>query len=178
VGLGAQSLVKDLINGISILGMDIIAVGDYVTIGGHSGTVDKVGLRSLCLRDINWNLILIPNSSIDTIINRTRGLSYSFLEIVMPPDVDPDELLALARAVAEDFNADAGWRSRLAEPVTVVGVIGFDPDGTTIRLKLTAPAGKQWEPEWELRRRLKQRLLLAGHDSRAFARAVVNLVPG
>ena len=176
VGLGAQTLVKDLINGISILGMDIIAVGDYVTIGGHSGTVEKVGLRSIRLRDNWYNLIMIPTSSIDTIVNKTRDLSTSLLEIVMPSDVDPDKLLALARSVAEDFNADAEWRPCLAEPVTVVGVIGFDPGGTTIRLKLTAPAGKHWEPECELRRRLKQRLLQAGHDSRAYAQTVVNII--
>jgi small conductance mechanosensitive channel len=175
VGLGAQSLVKDLINGMFILGMDIIAVGDSVSIGGHSGTVEKVGLRSIRLRDGYLNLIMIPNSSIDTIINRTRGLSNSLLEIVMPPDADPDELLALTRAVAEDFNTDAEWGPRLAAPVTVVGVTGFDPGGTTIRLKLTAPAGEQWAPEWELKRRLKQRLLSAGHTSRAFARVVVTL---
>ncbi|MDR2934577.1 MAG: mechanosensitive ion channel family protein, partial [Candidatus Adiutrix sp.] len=174
VGLGAQSLVKDLINGISILGLDIIAVGDSVTIGGHSGTVEKVGLRSLRLRDSYWNLILIPNSSIDVIINKTRGRSHSLLEIVMPPDVDPDELLVLARAVADEFNADAEWRARLVT-VRVVGVTGFNPDGTTIRLQLTARAGEQWEPEWELKRRLKQRLLKAGHDSTAFARVVVTL---
>jgi len=175
VGLGAQTLVKDLINGISILGLDIIAVGDNVTIGGHSGTVEKVGLRSLRLRDTYWNLILIPNSSIDIIVNKTRGLSHSLLEIVMPPDVDPDELLALARSVAHEFNADAEWGHRLAKPVRVVGVTAFDPDGTTIRLQLTARAGQQWEPEWELKRRLKQRLLKAGHNSQAFARVVVNL---
>ena len=177
VGLGAQSLVKDLINGISILSMNIAAVGDNVTIGSHSGTVEKVGLRSLRLRDIYGDLILIPNSGIDTIINRAQGFSHRLLEIVMPPDADPDELLALARAVAEDFNADVKWRPRLARPVTVVGVTGFNPDGTTIRLRLTTPAGEQWEPEWELRRRLKQRLLQAGHNSRAFARTVVNLGP-
>ncbi|MDR2724603.1 MAG: mechanosensitive ion channel family protein [Candidatus Adiutrix sp.] len=177
VGLGAQSLVKDLINGITILGLDIVAVGDSVTIGGHSGKVEKVGLRGLSLRDANWNLILVPNSSIDVIINRTRGLSHSILEIVMPPDIDPDELLALARAVAGDFSADAEWSSRLAGPVAVVGVTAFGPEGTTIRLKLTAPAGTQLEPEWELKRRLKQRLLRAGHDSRAFARVVVTYAP-
>ena len=177
VGLGAQSLVKDLINGISILSMNIAAVGDNVTIGSHSGTVEQVGLRSLRLRDIYGDLILIPNSGIDTIINRAQGLSHRLLEIVMPPDADPDELLTLTRAVAEDFNADAEWRSRLARPVAVVGVTGFDSDGTTIRLRLTTPAGEQWEPEWELKRRLKQRLLQAGHNSRAFARVVVNLVP-
>ena len=177
VGLGAQSLVKDFINGVSILSMDIIAVGDSVTIGGHNGTVDKVGLRSLRLRDANWNLIMIPNSSIDMIVNRTRGLAQSLLEVVMPPDAEPDELLALARAVADEFNADADWSPRLASPVTVVGVTDFSPGGTTIRLRLVAPAGEQWEPEWELRRRLKQRLLQAGHDSRAFAQVVVNIPP-
>ena len=177
VGLGAQSLVKDLINGISILSTGIVAVGDNVTIGGHSGVVEKVGLRSLRLRDILGNLILIPNSGVDTIINRARGVSHSLLEIVMPPDDDPDELLALARSVAEDFNADAQWRPRLASPVKVVGVTSFNPDGTTIRLKLTAPAGEQWAPEWELKRRLKQRLLQAGQNSRAFARMVINLAP-
>jgi len=39
VGFGAQTLVKDIITGLFILVEDTIAVGDYVDVGGHEGTV-------------------------------------------------------------------------------------------------------------------------------------------
>ena len=46
VGIGAQSLVKDLINGFFILFEDQYGVGDYVTIGVYSGIVENIGIRS------------------------------------------------------------------------------------------------------------------------------------
>lgn len=172
VGLGAQSLVKDLINGISILLMDIISVGDSVTIGGHTGTVESVGLRAVRLRDANWNLILIPNSGIEVVQNRTRDLSKVLLDFVAPPDLDPDQVLDLAQEVAKAFNADLEWGVQLLEPVSVVGIIAFDSSGTSLRLNFTARAGEQWALEYELRRRLKRRLLEGGFDSKAFAQCV------
>ncbi|MDR2827649.1 MAG: mechanosensitive ion channel family protein [Candidatus Adiutrix intracellularis] len=172
VGLGAQSLVKDLINGISILLMDIISVGDSVTIGGHTGTVESVGLRAVRLRDANWNLILIPNSGIEVVQNRTRDLSKVLLDFVAPPDLDPDQVLDLAQEVAKSFNADPEWGPQLFEPASVVGIIAFDSSGTSLRLNFTARAGGQWALEYELRRRLKRRLLEGGFDSKAFAQCV------
>lgn len=159
VGMGAQSLVKDVINGISILLMDTLSVGDYVTIGGKSGTVETVGLRTIRLRDSAGNLTVVPNSSVDTIINMTRDYSQDLVDFAVPYDADPDAMLALAADVAAKLSGDPQWHRQLTAPIMVMGITAFDANGTTIRLKIHTIAGSQWTVGRELRLRLKRRML-------------------
>ncbi len=173
VGMGAQSLVKDVINGVSILLMDTLSVGDYVTIGGKSGTVETVGLRSIRLRDAAGNLTVVPNSSVDTIVNMTRDYSQDLIEFTVPYDAHPDDMLRLAGEVARDLSDDHDWRRYLIGPVNVLGVIAFDANGTTLRLKINTTAGNQWAVGRELRLRLKRKMLEAGYTSSWFGQNVV-----
>lgn len=159
VGMGAQSLVKDIINGLSILLMDTLSVGDYVTIAGQSGTVDNVGLRTIRLRDGAGNLIVVPNSTVDSIVNMTRDYSQDLIEFITPFDADPDEMLKMATDVAQDLSDDPDWLIYMYSPVQVVGIVGFDQNGTTIRMKINTTAGTQWLVGRELRLRLKRRML-------------------
>ena len=55
VGFGSQTLVKDLINGLFILFEESIRVGDWAMVDNKGGTVEAVGLRTVKLRDIQWN---------------------------------------------------------------------------------------------------------------------------
>ena len=172
VGMGAQSLVKDVINGISILLMDTLSVGDYVTIGGKSGTVEIVGLRSIRLRDPAGNLTVVPNSAVDTIVNMTRDYSQDLVEFTVPYDADPDAMLNMAREVADELSRDRAWKPSLTSPVGVVGITAFDANGTTIRLKVNTTAGDQWAVGRELRLRLKRRMLRDGIKSTWFGQNV------
>ena len=61
VGFGAQSLVKDLINGFFILFEDQYGVGDYVTIGTFDGIIDSIGIRTTVIKDFNGDIHSIPN---------------------------------------------------------------------------------------------------------------------
>ena len=63
-GLGAQHLMKDVINGFFILLEDQFGIGDTVKIGDHSGTVEKMNLRTTTLKDLTGNIHIIPNSEI------------------------------------------------------------------------------------------------------------------
>ncbi|MDR2945417.1 MAG: mechanosensitive ion channel family protein [Candidatus Adiutrix sp.] len=173
VGMGAQSLVKDVINGISILTMDTLSVGDYVTIGGKSGTVETVGLRSIRLRDAAGNLTVVPNSIIDTIVNMTRDYSQDLVEFAVPYDADPDAMLDMARDVAAELSRDSAWRACLTAPVSVQGITAFDAGGTTIRLKISTAAGEQWAVGRELRLRLKRRMLQDGLTASWFGQNVI-----
>ena len=172
VGMGAQSLVKDIINGISILLSDILAVGDYVAISGHSGTVESVGLRNIRLRDTSNNLMVVPNSSVTTIINMTREYSQDLVEFTAPYDADPDDMIALAREVAEGLSGDANWKHLLTAPVSLVGVVSFDSNGTTIRLRVHSVPGQQWVVGRELRLRLKRTMMQKGLKSPWFGQNV------
>jgi len=67
VGFGAQSLVKDVINGFFILLEDQIRVGDVVQIAGKGGLMEKVNLKMTILRDFSANIHYIPNGNIDVL---------------------------------------------------------------------------------------------------------------
>lgn len=172
VGMGAQSLVKDVINGISILLMDTLSVGDYVTIGGKSGSVEVVGLRSIRLRDAAGNLTVVPNSMVDTIVNMTRDYSQDLVEFIAPYDADPDVILKLATEVAAELSQDEAWQPSLTGPISVVGITAFDANGTTIRLKVNTTSGHQWSVGRELRLRLKRRMLNDGFKSPWFGQNI------
>jgi len=72
VGIGAQSLVRDALNGFLILSEDQYRIGEVVTVTGISGTVEDVSLRRTLLRDPDGTLHWVPNSSIVVASNHTR----------------------------------------------------------------------------------------------------------
>ncbi len=162
VGMGAQSLVKDIINGVSILVSDIVSVDDYVSlnISGNNfeGTVTSVGLRNLRLRDVAGNLVVLPNSSITTIVNMTRDYSKILLDFLAPYDSDPDHIIELAKEVAADLSQDADWQKSQTAPIEVLGINDVTPQGIKVTLRLNTTIGKQWELGRELRLRLKRRM--------------------
>jgi MscS family membrane protein len=61
VALAAQKTLENLIGGISLLLDRAIQVGDFCKIGDRVGTVDDIGLRSLKLRTLDQNLLVVPN---------------------------------------------------------------------------------------------------------------------
>src|SRR4029079_19708004 len=72
VSFGAQSLVKDFLSGFFILFENQFAIGDVIEAGGKSGTVEKMTLRVVILRDLKGTLHIIPNSEIKVVSNMTR----------------------------------------------------------------------------------------------------------
>ncbi len=63
-GLGAQHLMKDVINGFFILLEDQFSIGDTIKVGNHAGTVEKMNLRTTTLKDSNGSIHIIPNGQI------------------------------------------------------------------------------------------------------------------
>jgi small-conductance mechanosensitive channel len=63
-GIGAQTLVKDVVTGFFILLEDQFAVGDCVSIAGVTGTVEDMGLRVTKLREATGDLHIISNGEI------------------------------------------------------------------------------------------------------------------
>jgi hypothetical protein len=67
LGLGAQSLIKDIVAGVFIIFEGQFAVGDVVSVNGNLGVIEEVGLRVTRLRDDNGQLYFFPNGSIATV---------------------------------------------------------------------------------------------------------------
>ena len=72
VSLGAQTLIKDVIGGMTILLEDEFRVGDTIQIGSVSGEVEHITLRRTDVRDAEGKLFIVPNGDVRTVANETR----------------------------------------------------------------------------------------------------------
>ncbi|MBF7103804.1 mechanosensitive ion channel [Pediococcus pentosaceus] len=90
IGLGTQGIVSDVINGLTILIEGQLRVGDSVTIQSIDGTVVSIGLRTIELQALDGTLHYLPNRSISTISNHSRGSQTIsiFLRISDPFEID------------------------------------------------------------------------------------------
>ena len=75
IGLGAQSLIADIIAGLFTIFEGEYQVGDIVVIDGWRGTVEEIGIRSTRIVDAGGNTKIINNSEIKTVVNQTQHLS-------------------------------------------------------------------------------------------------------
>ncbi len=80
-GFGAQSFIKDLINGIFILMEQWFQVDDIITIGDITGTVERFNLRTTVMRDIEGTVHYIPNGEITRLSNRSQLWSRAVVEV-------------------------------------------------------------------------------------------------
>ncbi|MDX2260587.1 MAG: mechanosensitive ion channel family protein [Gemmatimonadales bacterium] len=158
ISFGSQSLVKDVISGFFVLMENQFAVGDVIEVAGKTGTVEKMSLRVVMLRDMEGTLHIVPNGQITTVSNRTRGWSRAVVDIGVAYDADVDAVLAILRDEAERFGGDEGWQTRLDGMPDVVGVQSLGDNAVTIRVLLRTQPGNQWEAGREFRRRAKIRL--------------------
>src|SRR3989344_4198164 len=72
IGFGAQTLVKDVISGFFLLAEDQFDEGDEIEVSSKRGTVEKISLRTVWLRDADGAVHMIPNGSIVTVTNFSR----------------------------------------------------------------------------------------------------------
>ncbi|KPJ59521.1 MAG: mechanosensitive ion channel protein MscS [Latescibacteria bacterium DG_63] len=157
VGFGAQSLVKDVINGFFILLNDQIRVGDVVEIGGKGGVVEKVNLRMTILRDLSGNVHFIPNGTIDVLTNMTKDFSRYVFNIGVAYREDVDEVIEIIKEVDEDLRKDPAFGPDITEPIEVLGLDEFADSAVIIKARATTKPIKQWKVAREFNRRLKKR---------------------
>lgn len=77
VGLGAQSLIADILAGVFIVFEGAYQVGDIVVVDGWRGTVEEIGIRSTKIVDAGGNVKIVNNSAITSVINQTQELSVA-----------------------------------------------------------------------------------------------------
>jgi small conductance mechanosensitive channel len=156
VGFGAQSLVKDVINGFFILLEDQIRVGDVVNISGKGGLVEKINLKMTILRDLAGNVHYIPNGSIDVVTNMTKEYSRYVFEIGVAYQEDVDEVIEVIKAVDEELRGDPDYKDDIIEPIEVLGLDQFGDSALVIKARTTTRPIKQWRIGREFNRRLKK----------------------
>ena len=122
ISFGAQSLFKDMLNGIFILIEDQFNVGDVVKIAGLTGTVEDVSLRATRLRDGDGTQYFIPNSQIATVSNLSREFSVASLPVSVDASADPDRVMALLREIAAEVRSDPAFQDVAIADPDILGV--------------------------------------------------------
>ena len=160
IGLGAQSLVKDLINGFFLLFEDQYGVGDHVTISDFTGIVESMGIRTTVLRDFTGDLHLIPNGSILKVTNHSRGDIRFIVDVDIAYEENIDKAIEIIKGVNEKF--EEKHKDSLRGKIEVLGVNSLNPSGITIRVIGRAKPLSQWEMEREVRKEITEALIKAG----------------
>lgn len=159
LGLGAQTLVRDLIGGLFILAEDQFHVGDNVRIGTATGVVERITLRATYLRDLDGALHLIPNGEIRAVANLSRGWSQAVVDVIIPADRPVAAALAVLESVCEAAAVDPELAPLLDGPPRVAGVEAVEAAGVRLRILARTGPGQQWQAARILRARALPALL-------------------
>lgn len=160
IGIGAQSLVKDLINGFFILFEDQYGVGDHVTIGMYEGIVEEIGIRTTIIRDFTGDVHTITNGAVIEVTNHSRGDIRFIVDVDIAYEENVDNALSLIRKICCKF--EDKYKENLRGEINVLGVTALGPSGITIRVIGRSKPLSQWEMERELRKDIKLGLDEAG----------------
>lgn len=157
IGFGAQTLVKDVITGIFILAEETISVGDVVDLGGNSGVVEDISIRTIRLRDMDGTVHVIPFSEVSKVKNMTRGFAHAVIDANVAYQEDVDTVIAALQELAEGMRAEPQWQVKIMEPLEIIGVEQIAAAGVIIRVRFKTLAGAQWDVKREFFRRMKVR---------------------
>lgn len=162
LGLGAQSLVRDMINGVFILVENQFGRGDFVSIAGVQGWVEDINLRRTLVRDLDGTLYSIPNSEIKVAGNLTRGFSGVNLLVPLVHTGDIEQAVALIDQAGQELAADPRLGPLILEPPRAVRVEGLTDKAVLLRVLGKTVPGAQFEVADALRRRIKRAFDAAG----------------
>lgn len=161
ISFGSQTLVKDIITGIFIQFENGMNTGDLVTIGPLTGTVERMSIRSVGVRQDTGAYHIIPWSSITTFANFVRGIG----SVVANYDVDRHEdadkaKQALKSAVEELMEMDDIRGLVIGEP-SFAGIVGLTNTAFTLRVSFTTQPLKQWTVRFALDSMVKKHFDIA-----------------
>jgi small conductance mechanosensitive channel len=154
VGLGAQSLVTDVVSGFFILFEGQYLVGDLVQIGAASGRVEAVSIRHTQVRDAHGKLHIIPNGQIKEVVNSSKGYMNAIVDLQLPADGDLDSLLGAMHTAGERLRQEHA--DDVLAPTEVKGLVDLGPSAMTVRAVTRVRPGKHEELASAYRRLVKQ----------------------
>lgn len=155
IGFGAQTLVKDVINGFFILLENQYDLGDSVRAAGVKGAVEDMSLRRTVLRDDDGTVHTIPNSEIKLVSNMTRDWSQVLLRTTTAYTEPSERITALLHQVGSTMAADAEYAADFVVAPRVLGIDRVANGEVDYLLAARTRPGRQFDVSRELRRRIK-----------------------
>jgi small-conductance mechanosensitive channel len=158
IGFGSQTLVRDLITGIFLLLENAMQVGDWVTLGGLSGTVENLSVRTIRLRARDGSVHIIPFSAVTTVTNMNRGLGNAAVNVCVAAREDTDQVCEVLKEIAADMREDPDFAGWMLSDLQLWGVDKVDGASATIAGQVVCTDSGRWNVQREFNRRMKRRL--------------------
>jgi small-conductance mechanosensitive channel len=155
LGFGSQKLVQDFITGIFLLVENAMQVGDTVTAGGLSGTVENLSIRTLRLRAGDGSVHLIPFSSVSTVTNSNRGLGNAPVAVTVDYEEDSDRVGAVLTRVVAEMRGDKAFARGMLSDLQLWGVDRIDGTTMTLAGQIVCTDAARWDVQREFNRRVK-----------------------
>lgn len=142
VAFGSQAIVKDYASGFFILLENHFGLGDVVTVGDITGTVEKMTLRVTVLRDGDGSVHILPNGSISLVTNKSNKWNKAKVVIVVDPNEDTEAVRATLVKVADEMKADPTHGALWLDDIAVAGPLALRDLGVEWSLSAKVPVGK------------------------------------
>jgi small conductance mechanosensitive channel len=178
LGFGAQNIVKDVLNGLAMVGEDQLGVGDVVDTGFATGVVEQVGIRITQVRDVNGTLWYVRNGEILRLGNLSQGWARVIIDLAVPYDTDVEAVQNTMLETATTMQKDAAWKPVILERPEVWGIESVSAEAVVIRLVVKTRAGSKDNVARELRARLKKALDALGVKLPALNSIMLNTFEG
>lgn len=155
IGLAAQTIVKDMINGMLVLVEDQYNVGDWVSIAGVTGAVESMSLRKTSVRGGDGVLYLVPNSQITVVANQNRDFSTTTLNISVDFSANPDKVIALLKKISGEVRQEPAYKDIFLEDPQVLGVDQIKGTEVIYPISIKTLARKQFDAVREMQKRIR-----------------------
>jgi small conductance mechanosensitive channel len=155
LSLAAQNILRDFLNGLFIIIEDQFNVGDWVTIGSYSGTVEVFTMRATRLRATDGRLIIIPNGTIQQVVNSTKDFGVCYVEVGVSYDSDISRVIRVLESCGEELTGM--YTNIIIEQPRAQGILDFRENDILLRVLVKTIPGEQWGVERALRMIIKDR---------------------
>ncbi|MFT4271051.1 MAG: mechanosensitive channel protein [Pantoea sp.] len=162
VSFGSQTLVKDIITGVFIQFENGMNTGDLVTIGTITGTVERMSIRSVGVRQDTGALNIIPWSSITTFANFVRGIGSFVANYDVDRSEDTEKVNATLQAAVQELLENPEIRGMVIGEPSFAGLVGLTNQSFTVRVSFTTQPLKQWSVRFALDDKVKKHFDAAG----------------
>ena len=154
IGFGSQKLVQDFITGIFLLLENTMQVGDWVTAGGLSGSVEHLSIRTIRLRAGDGSVHIIPFSSVTTVTNTNRGLGNAPVSVDIDPAEDADGAGELLKEVALTLREDPDYKDGMLSDLQYWGVDKVTSQAVTLVGQIVCTDKARYGVQREFNRRM------------------------
>jgi small conductance mechanosensitive channel len=156
LGFGAQSIVKDVLAGLSMMLDNQVRVNDIAVINGKGGLVEEINLRTTVLRGEDGAVHIFANGNIQTLSNLTREFSFYVFNISVSYHGDTDTAVAALQQIGAALASEEPYQSAILAPLEIWGVDKLSDSGVIIKARFKTLPGKQWLVGREMNRRIKK----------------------